>query len=53
MEQTDFEPKISTARKLAAALDVPVEWLVFGIEPSAAKIERNANDHDDHDRLAR
>jgi transcriptional regulator with XRE-family HTH domain len=33
IEQTDFEPRIATARKLATALGVRVEWLVFGIEP--------------------
>jgi DNA-binding XRE family transcriptional regulator len=33
IEQTDFEPRLDTARKLAAALDIRVEWLVFGIEP--------------------
>ena len=33
IEQTDFEPRLATARKLATALDVRVEWLVFGIEP--------------------
>jgi DNA-binding XRE family transcriptional regulator len=33
IEQTDFEPRLATARKLATALGVHVEWLVFGIEP--------------------
>jgi DNA-binding XRE family transcriptional regulator len=33
IEQTDFEPRLTTARKLATALDVRIEWLVFGIEP--------------------
>ena len=33
IEQTDFEPRLATARKLATALNVRVEWLVFGIEP--------------------
>jgi transcriptional regulator with XRE-family HTH domain len=33
IEQTDFEPRVATARKLATALGVSVEWLVFGIEP--------------------
>jgi DNA-binding XRE family transcriptional regulator len=33
IEQTDFEPRLATARKLATALGVRVEWLVFGIEP--------------------
>jgi DNA-binding XRE family transcriptional regulator len=33
IEQTDFEPRLVTARKLATALGVRVEWLVFGIEP--------------------
>ena len=33
IEQTDFEPRLATARKLAKALGVRVEWLVFGIEP--------------------
>jgi transcriptional regulator with XRE-family HTH domain len=33
IEQTDFEPRLSTARKLASALRVRVEWLVFGIGP--------------------
>ena len=33
IEQTDFEPRLATARKLAAALGIRVEWLVFGIEP--------------------
>ncbi|MFN8664879.1 MAG: helix-turn-helix transcriptional regulator [Thermomicrobiales bacterium] len=35
IEQTDFEPRLTTARRLAAALGVRVEWLVFGIEPAA------------------
>ena len=33
IEQTDFEPRLATARKLATALGVRVEWLVFGIGP--------------------
>jgi transcriptional regulator with XRE-family HTH domain len=33
LEQTDFEPRLATARKLANALGVRVEWLVFGIQP--------------------
>ncbi len=33
IEQTDFEPRLATARKLAAALDIRVEWLVFGLDP--------------------
>jgi transcriptional regulator with XRE-family HTH domain len=33
IEQTDFEPRLATARKLATGLDIRVEWLVFGIEP--------------------
>ena len=33
IEQTDFEPRLATARRLAAALQVRVEWLVFGTEP--------------------
>jgi DNA-binding XRE family transcriptional regulator len=33
IEQTDFEPRLTTARKLATALDVRIEWLVFGTEP--------------------
>jgi transcriptional regulator with XRE-family HTH domain len=33
IEQTNFEPRLATARKLATALDVRVAWLVFGIEP--------------------
>ena len=33
IEQADFEPRLATARKLAAILAVRVEWLVFGIEP--------------------
>ena len=33
IEQADFEPRLATARRLAAALGVRVEWLVFGIEP--------------------
>jgi DNA-binding XRE family transcriptional regulator len=43
IEQTDFEPRLNTARKLATALDVGVEWLVFGIEPitRTAKPEEN------------
>ena len=31
IEQTDFEPRLATARKLATALGVRVEWLVFGL----------------------
>ena len=34
IEQNDFEPRLATARKLATALEVRVEWLVFGIEPT-------------------
>jgi DNA-binding XRE family transcriptional regulator len=33
IEQTNLEPRLATARKLATALGVRVEWLVFGIEP--------------------
>ena len=33
IEQTDFEPRLATARKLATALDIRVEWLVFGSGP--------------------
>jgi transcriptional regulator with XRE-family HTH domain len=33
IEQTDADPRLSTARTLATALDVPVEWLVFGFHP--------------------
>ena len=40
IEQTDFEPRLATARKLATALDVRVEWLVFGIEPMTNGKER-------------
>ena len=32
IEQANFEPRLATARKLADALDIPVEWLIFGIE---------------------
>jgi transcriptional regulator with XRE-family HTH domain len=40
IEQTDFEPRLATARKLATALGVRVEWLVFGIEPMTEEAER-------------
>jgi DNA-binding XRE family transcriptional regulator len=45
IEQTDFEPRLATARKLATALGVRVEWLVFGIEPMAetAEIEKETS----------
>jgi DNA-binding XRE family transcriptional regulator len=33
IEQTDFEPRLATARKLATALNVRVEWLVFDVGP--------------------
>ena len=33
IEQSDFEPRLATIRKLATALNVRVEWLVFGTEP--------------------
>ncbi len=33
IEQTDGEPRLATARTLAAALDVSVAWLVFGLGP--------------------
>jgi transcriptional regulator with XRE-family HTH domain len=39
IEQTDFEPRLATARKLASALGVRVEWLVFGIEPMTDEAE--------------
>jgi transcriptional regulator with XRE-family HTH domain len=39
IEQTDFEPRLATARKLATALGVRVEWLVFGIEPMTEEAE--------------
>jgi transcriptional regulator with XRE-family HTH domain len=39
IEQTDFEPRLATARKLATALDIRVEWLVFGIEPMTETAE--------------
>ena len=40
IEQVDFEPKLATARKLAAALGVRVEWLVFGLGPATGEEER-------------
>ena len=40
IEQTEFEPRLATVRKLARALDVRVEWLVFGIEPMTETVER-------------
>ena len=40
VEQDDFEPKLATARKLAAALGVRVEWLVFGLGPATGEEER-------------
>ena len=39
IEQTDFEPRLATARKLAAALGVRVEWLVFGVGPTVDQEE--------------
>ena len=33
IEQGTMEPRLATARKLAAALGVRAEWLVFGEEP--------------------
>jgi transcriptional regulator with XRE-family HTH domain len=30
IEQTDFEPRLATLRRLAATLDVRLEWLLFG-----------------------
>jgi DNA-binding XRE family transcriptional regulator len=39
VEQTDFEPRLTTARKLATALGVRVEWLVFGMEPVTEEAE--------------
>jgi transcriptional regulator with XRE-family HTH domain len=39
IEQTDFEPRLATARKLATPLGVRVEWLVFGIEPMTETAE--------------
>ena len=33
LEQGAGEPRLATARKLAAALGVRAEWLVFGEEP--------------------
>ncbi len=33
VEQEGFEPRLATARKLADAVGVRVEWLVFGIGP--------------------
>ena len=39
IEQTDFEPRIATARKLALALGVRVEWLVFGMDPMTETVE--------------
>jgi transcriptional regulator with XRE-family HTH domain len=33
IEQTNFEPRLATARRLATALEVRVEWLVFGLGP--------------------
>jgi DNA-binding XRE family transcriptional regulator len=42
IEQHDFEPRLATARRLAAALGIRVEWLVFGIEPSARRNDEEA-----------
>ena len=39
IEQTDFEPRLATARKLATALSVRVEWLVFGIGPVTEEVD--------------
>ena len=39
IEQTDFEPRLATARKLSNALAVRVEWLVYGIEPMTDRAE--------------
>ena len=36
IEQGAMEPRLATARKLAAALGVRAEWLVFGEEPMVA-----------------
>src|SRR3712207_7868147 len=33
VEQEDFEPRLATARRIAGALGVRVEWLVFGLGP--------------------
>ena len=45
IEQADFEPRLATARRLATALGVRVEWLVFGIEPmSKQEDRRDGND---------
>ena len=46
IEQADFEPRLATARKLAAALGVRVEWLVFGIGSMSHEGERRNGDDD-------
>ena len=46
IEQTDFEPRLATARKLATALNVRVEWLVFGIGPMTDTAEHEEEGHE-------
>ncbi len=45
IEQANFEPRLATARKLAEAVDIRVEWLIFGLEmPADEKDERHGNE---------
>jgi transcriptional regulator with XRE-family HTH domain len=39
VEQTDHEPTVRTARRLAEVLGIRVEWLLFGVEPVIADEE--------------
>ena len=46
IEQTDFEPRLATLRRLAATLGIRVEWLLFGSEPMEAMEEANDDARD-------
>jgi transcriptional regulator with XRE-family HTH domain len=37
IEQKGFEPRLSTARKLAEVLRIRPEWLIFGEEPKTER----------------
>jgi transcriptional regulator with XRE-family HTH domain len=44
VEQADAEPRVATARRLAQALGVRVEWLLFGVGEAEAADDGSATE---------